>query len=197
MTTNQTYGPTPSSPSSPQPPTQPGALDRFFSALRSTQLVRTSDGHLGGVCAGLAHRLGISPGIVRLVAVLTAVFGVGVTLYLVAWLLLPDSRGQVHLERAIRQGQASSIVLLVFAVFAILPDGGRHHDDGWSVLATMGLIAVAVLFGLRASSRCQSGATPTPPAASSYPGYPTYPTYPTNPTYPGQPGSGPQDAPRH
>ncbi|GAA4492310.1 PspC domain-containing protein [Pseudaeromonas paramecii] len=51
----------------------------------------TRHGALGGVCAGLAHRLGMEIWLVRLLVVLAALFGLGgilVLLYLAAWLFL-------------------------------------------------------------------------------------------------------------
>ena len=78
---------------------------------------------------------------------ITAVFGVGVTLYLIAWLLLPDARGQVHLERAIRRGQGGSSAVLIVTAFAILPDGGRHQDDGWFAFVSLMAITLTVVFG--------------------------------------------------
>ncbi len=199
MTTNQTFGPTHSaSPHGPQQPTQPGALDRFFMALRSAPIVRAPGGPLGGVCAGLAQRLGVSPAIVRIVTVITAVFGVGVTLYLIAWLLLPDARGQVHLERAIRRGQGGSIALLIVTAFAILPDGGRHQDDGWFAFVSLMAITLTVVFGLRATRRSGAATPAAPPAPPAAQGYPTYPTYPNagQPGHSSQPTAGPQDSPR-
>ncbi|WP_409422834.1 PspC domain-containing protein [Pseudaeromonas sp. ZJS20] len=51
----------------------------------------TRHGAIGGVCAGLAHRLGMEIWLVRLLVVLAALFGLGgilVLLYLAAWLFL-------------------------------------------------------------------------------------------------------------
>ena len=45
----------------------------------------------GGVCAGLAEYTGADVGLVRLGAIaLTVLGGAGITLYLAAWLLLPE-----------------------------------------------------------------------------------------------------------
>lgn len=57
------------------------------------RLVRDRDDRmLGGVCAGLAHYLGVDVTLVRLLTVLGAIFSVGtvVLAYLVAWILVPD-----------------------------------------------------------------------------------------------------------
>ena len=47
---------------------------------------------IAGVAAAVADGLGLSTGLVRLVFVLTAFFGVGEVVYLVLWLLLPKRR---------------------------------------------------------------------------------------------------------
>jgi phage shock protein C len=44
---------------------------------------------LAGVCAGVADRFGISRGLVRLVFVITGLFGAGELAYLVLWLVMP------------------------------------------------------------------------------------------------------------
>jgi len=48
---------------------------------------------LGGVCAGLGEHLDIDPNIIRLiwVAVTILSFGVGVIVYILAWILIPES----------------------------------------------------------------------------------------------------------
>jgi phage shock protein C len=52
----------------------------------------TDDGMIGGVCAGVADYLGIDVTLVRLLAVVGAIFGLGslVIAYVVAWILVPE-----------------------------------------------------------------------------------------------------------
>ncbi|MBA3338723.1 MAG: PspC domain-containing protein [Geodermatophilaceae bacterium] len=53
----------------------------------------TSNKVIGGVCAGIARRLGVSPALVRLAFVVSIVLpGPQVALYLLLWLLLPADR---------------------------------------------------------------------------------------------------------
>lgn len=53
----------------------------------------TRDAMLGGVCSGLGAHLGIDTNIVRILFVVLAVApGVGVPLYLVLWLVLPEDK---------------------------------------------------------------------------------------------------------
>lgn len=108
-------------------------LDKIFAALRGTGIRRrTDDKWIAGVCSGLADRLGVDPVIVRVgLVVLTLLGGVGVTLYLVAWALLPNDRDQIAAERALRDGDGGSIVLLIFAAFALFGGSWWSHDSGW------------------------------------------------------------------
>jgi phage shock protein PspC (stress-responsive transcriptional regulator) len=58
----------------------------------SKRLYRIRDGRLvAGVCAGLAAYLGIDPNLVRLGFVVLSFFGgLGILLYLGAWIVVPD-----------------------------------------------------------------------------------------------------------
>ena len=58
----------------------------------STALVRPSNGRwIGGVCAGLARRFGISPNVMRLIFVISCVLpGPQVLIYIVLWALMPS-----------------------------------------------------------------------------------------------------------
>jgi hypothetical protein len=121
--------------------------------------------------------------------VLLAVLGPGVLLYLTAWLLLPRYDGQIRLERAVRGGEASSIVLLVVTIMAIVPDLFGHWRMGpWPLIALAVLAVIGVKKGWWGQHRNHgSWHQATTPAAG-----PTTPTAPTNTP----PSEGPQDAPR-
>jgi phage shock protein C len=56
------------------------------------RLIRPKDGRVvSGVCAGLAAYFGVDPTLVRLAFALLTVFGgLGVLLYLFAWVVIPD-----------------------------------------------------------------------------------------------------------
>lgn len=60
-------------------------------ALGNRGLVRSDSGRLlGGVCAGIAHRTGTDPWVVRLTAILFAVFIDPMpVLYVILWILMP------------------------------------------------------------------------------------------------------------
>ena len=106
-------------------PTTGGAADSgFFAWLRSLRVPR-QPGWLGGVCAGVAARLGIDPIIVRGIVVVFALFGSPVLLaYGVAWLLLPDATGRIHLQELLRGVFDSAIVgIAILVIVGVVPYG--------------------------------------------------------------------------
>ncbi|MWC00133.1 PspC domain-containing protein [Agromyces seonyuensis] len=97
---------------------------RFFDWMRANTFPRRN-GWLGGVCAGLAWRLGIDPIIVRGVAVVLALFGLPmIFLYAAAWALLPDETGRIHVEDVFRgKFEPASVGIVILLVAAMLPIG--------------------------------------------------------------------------
>src|SRR3954465_13322610 len=87
----------------PETPEAPVSTEhKFFTWIRNLDLKR-EPGWVGGVCAGVATKLGIDPLIVRGIVVVLAVLGAPVIIvYAAAWLLLPDRTGQIHLQELIR-----------------------------------------------------------------------------------------------
>jgi phage shock protein PspC (stress-responsive transcriptional regulator) len=119
-------------------------LDRAFAWLRNLGIMRDpADRWLGGVCSGIAHRLGVDPVIVRIaLIVLTFMGGIGLPAYLVAWALLPDTAGEIKAESGIRHGDGSGIVLLIAAglsLGSVLTFDGQGWRFGW--LIPLGLLA--------------------------------------------------------
>jgi len=120
-------------------------MDKFFAALRGIGVRRrTNDKWFGGVCSGLADRLGVDPVIVRAALVLLSLLGgAGVTIYLVAWSLLPDDKNEIPAERALRDGDGGSVVLIVIAALAVLGGSWWGRGLGWGFpwgLALIGLL---------------------------------------------------------
>jgi phage shock protein PspC (stress-responsive transcriptional regulator) len=76
------------------PPHAPPRPEESASGPRPRRLVREPDDRkIAGVCAGLADRLGVDVSLVRLGAVVLAVFTpVGLIAYLVAWAIVPERR---------------------------------------------------------------------------------------------------------
>ena len=75
-----------------RPARRPGPRARL--GPRPRRLVREPDDRkIAGVCAGLADRIGVDVSLVRLGAVVLAVFTpVGLIAYLVAWAIVPERR---------------------------------------------------------------------------------------------------------
>lgn len=170
-----------------------GRGSRFFDWMRSLGVVR-SDGWVGGVCAGVAYRLGIDPLIVRGIVVVAAVLGApAVLLYALAWALLPDRDGRIHLQRLFEGDVEAPIVAIgVLLVFSLLPwssglgwiGGGFWNDWGWAevvgrvfwTLLVLGLVVGLIVFAVRASDKRPGAPTaagaPAPggPAAAPGPG---------------------------
>lgn len=65
-----------------------------MTTITSTSLSRPRhDRVIAGVCSGLARRFGVTPGFVRLLAVLSVILpGPQVVAYLVMWLIMPNER---------------------------------------------------------------------------------------------------------
>lgn len=56
----------------------------------------TENQKIGGVCAGVAQYFDLDPTIVRLVWALFSIFyGVGILIYIAAWIALPDKKDVV------------------------------------------------------------------------------------------------------
>ena len=80
------------------PQSQP---QNFFTWVRGHGIQRGRDRWIGGVASGIAHRLGVDPLIVRGVFIVLSIFaGIGVLLYGVAWALLPEPDGRIHVQEA-------------------------------------------------------------------------------------------------
>ncbi|GLJ76713.1 PspC domain-containing protein [Leifsonia poae] len=154
------YGGGPSSPYGGSQTGLAGRGTRFFDWMRGLGVTR-SDGWLGGVCAGLAYRLGIDPLIVRGIVVVAAILGAPVLLvYAAAWALLPDRENRIHLQRLFDGDFQPAIVgigILALLSLLPLPQGvwwfGAHPwgepgwgDVVWRVLWT--LIVIALVVGL-------------------------------------------------
>ena len=67
-------------------------MDSIRSAFARQGLVRTSDGLLGGVCAGIGRRFGIKPWLSRVIFVvlLMVLPGSQLLVYPLLWFLMPD-----------------------------------------------------------------------------------------------------------
>lgn len=118
-------------------PARPGA--QFFDAVRGLGVIRPDDGRVAaGVAAGLARRWNVDPVAVRVGFVLLALLGgLGVTLYGLGWLLLPQPDGRIHAQQVLTGTVTAG---LVGAVATILLSGPQAHGP-LLFLAVIGLIA--------------------------------------------------------
>lgn len=144
-------------------PEPPRRSDRFFAWVAGLGVVR-SDGWIGGIGAGIAARLRIDPLIVRGVLVVATVCGLPLILvYALAWALLPDVAGRIHLRELIRGhfepahlGILAGVVVGVMAtatpsffdLIRVIIGGPHYADYGFgrsSPLAVLGFVLGAAL----------------------------------------------------
>lgn len=164
--------------------------DAFFESVRRTGIVRSDERWVGGVAGGLALRLGIDPLIVRgLFGIGALLGGIGLVLYGVGWLLLPEQRdGRIHIQQLFR-GDFDAAVIGGFAAILIgfgapdawgLPWWGGRSDRWWGGLVGLAAVAVVVVLIVSNVSRNRGGGpttslprtppfgAPTPPYAPPY-----------------------------
>lgn len=138
----------------------------FFDWMRGLGVVR-SDGWLGGVCAGVANRIGIDPLIVRGIVVVAAILGAPMLLiYAAAWALLPDRENRIHLQRLFEgEFQPAIVGIGVLALLSLLPwapgiwwaNGGFWNSPTFGdvigrviwTLVVLGLIAWLIAYSVR------------------------------------------------
>lgn len=144
--------PPPSGPP-PGPPGESSGSNRdTFDRLRRLDLRRTPDGWIGGVCAGIAHRVGLDPLVIRAgFIVLGLFFGLGFLVYFLAWALIPDASDQAHLERGLRNGSLVSLAVIGAAgiiAIGVLGLWGNGGEDSFGS-GILGLLVVGALgYGL-------------------------------------------------
>lgn len=152
-------------------------LDGFYAMLRRPGITRVRDGRwFAGVSTGLARRLGVDPLVVRAGFILLSLFfGMGVALYLVVWLLMPDEQGTLRIESALKYGDGGSIFLLIVTGLSLFGGGPWWRNDlnGFRVVGLIAVVAAIWWFvtqtdtgrGLLRPGSDQSAA-PTAPEAS-------------------------------
>jgi len=175
------------------PASAPLAGNRFFAWMRSLGLTR-EPGWVGGVCAGIASRLGIDPLIVRGIFVVVAVLGgPALLVYAAAWLLLPDRDDKIHLEEVFSGRLESPIAgigaLILFSMLPVTqgfwyagsafwgqPFWGEAVGRALWTVVLLGLIVWFVVFIARRSGRATgaagaagaAGATGEPTASAAW-----------------------------
>jgi phage shock protein PspC (stress-responsive transcriptional regulator) len=167
-----------STPGIPAAVPPPSGGSRFFGWLRDLHVPR-QPGWIGGVCAGIATRLGIDPLIVRGIVVVVAVLGgPALLLYAAAWLLLPDHAGKIHLEQLIKGRLESPIAGIgVMVLLSIMPVtqgfwslGAAYWGEPswgatmgrvlWSALVLAAIVGFVIWLALRSSGSSSPLVTP-------------------------------------
>lgn len=120
------------------PPLPPNNSAKFFQWVRGLGIRRGPTRWVGGVCSGLGERWGVDPVIVRgLVVVLTLFFGIGLLAYGVAWALLPEPDGRIHVEEVGRghwsTGMTGAAVVTMLGLGGSGSGAFDNHNDGWSL----------------------------------------------------------------
>ncbi len=134
---------------------------------------------LGGVCAGIAVRLGVREILVRIIACLSVLFfGVGVLVYMAIWLLVPRWGEESSVaQRLVGSRRESHIIIfaLLSALIALLALGGFARSGTGTISWPLLLGAVAVIAVWFGSSRQEKdhlqdiiSATPVLGSASSH-----------------------------
>ena len=127
-------------------------------------------GVLGGVCAGIARRLGIEPLPVRVVAlVLVFAGGIGVPLYLLGWAAMPVDSSTRGLGRSRRSAVevALGVGLLAVSAMLALRGMGLWISDAvtWPLALVAGGIALLWRGGITARPATLAAAVPAPEPA--------------------------------
>jgi|GEM_PF-1313407 len=121
---------------------------------------------LAGVCAGVARRLGVEPTVVRVAAVLAAVFlgGLGVVAYLAGIALMPkDGQQTMPVRRWLpftRSWPTPAVIAAVFAVCAVLLYAGGFSGVG---IGPAVIIFAIWFFGFRKRQPRHSAHHPSEP----------------------------------
>ncbi|KQO03767.1 hypothetical protein ASF21_05895 [Arthrobacter sp. Leaf234] len=149
-----TSAPTPGGPSwqhEPAAPTAgPPASSSFFRWIRGLDITRAPDRWVGGVSGGIARRTGLDQALVRgLILILSVFGGIGVLLYGLAWALLPEPDGRIHVEQAGRGSWTSGLTgaAALVAIGLLRPNIPLFGDGGTGgLLWTLFWIGAVVLF---------------------------------------------------
>lgn len=183
-----------SEPAEPRNRHQRDGRDVFFGWIRRSDLVRTDDRYIGGVCAGIAHRLGWSPALVRAIAIVLAFCGgFGIYAYVFAWLLMPDSAdGHIIAEDVLHGGDGWQWVfapIAMLCVASVAMSWLMSERWRWDITAMVMLFAFAlVLVMFNATSyrgrRQRPMAVPMPTPGVPMPGNPVRPQPVSRPAQP-------------
>ena len=123
---------------------------------------RKDDRKIAGVAAAIGRRYGIDPVLVRVAFVVTTIFGgIGIALYLLGWLLLPEDGDEVSsIEALLGQGQSSmSKPLTIVLAVALIPASSGLFTGHVSALLSLAAVAAGVYLLHRHRAGTQPAAT--------------------------------------
>ncbi|KQR03083.1 hypothetical protein ASF72_07825 [Arthrobacter sp. Leaf141] len=160
-------------------PTPTGAAPDFFDWIRGHGIQRGSNRWVGGVCDGIAQRLGIDPLIIRGVFIVLTLFaGIGVLAYGLAWAFLPEPDGRIHVQEAgaghWSSGMTGSLIATILGLTGLGGGfwGWSHNGFGgflWTVFWVGGAIYLVYYLAQRNKgsrpARVQAGPTASPYAS--------------------------------
>ncbi|HEY0636062.1 MAG TPA: PspC domain-containing protein [Pseudonocardiaceae bacterium] len=132
---------------------------------------RRHDRKIAGVAAALGRRYGIDPILVRVLLVVTTVFGgVGILLYLLGWLLLPEEGDSASgAEALLGHGQSSmSRPMTIVLMVALIPAAAGVFTGSISTLLSLGGWAAGLFLLHKHRAGLATGyatAVPVPPVA--------------------------------
>ncbi|MFE7405689.1 PspC domain-containing protein [Isoptericola sp. NPDC057559] len=167
-------------------PVPPRSGDGFFDSIRRLGVTRSDDRWVGGVAGGVAERFGLDPLLVRGLLILSFFLtGAGIVIYAIAWALLPERDGRIHLQQAFR---GDFDVALLGAVVALIVGfawgdgfwswgGGRFFDWVAGILWVAVWVAIVWLIVKLIRDRKPRSGGPNVPPAPPYPATP-YPATP-------------------
>ena len=140
------------------------------------ELRRSRDDRVvAGVLGGVARRLGVDPVLLRIVTVVLSVFGgVGIVLYALGWLLIPDNDAESSIaEQALgRRGRRPEIPTIALAVALIIvvliAAGGMYNSGVGTLLLLLTIIGAVMLLRRRDEGAPPPTADPTDYSPYSY-----------------------------
>lgn len=156
----------PTTPLPPPPPVTPPSVP----PVRRYPFRARTDGSSPGVAAGLARALGVDVKWVRIAFVVATFFGgLGIAIYLAAWLLLPiegsPEAGRSLVRRDLGGARLVFTVVVIVALVIMVVDG--PGGDGFALPLLLVLLGVG-LYVWRTDELARTGTTLAPPPTSPF-----------------------------
>jgi phage shock protein PspC (stress-responsive transcriptional regulator) len=127
------------------------------------------DRMIGGVCGGLGRYMGIDPIILRIVLAALAIFGgIGLLLYALAWLLVPEDGSDTSEAQRLFRGRATPLTTVAALVVGglgvlALTDIAYHGARSKAVLFILLAVIVVIAINRRRNQRVAGAYTAPPP----------------------------------